>query len=1091
MHADCIKKVIIAAGKHITDAKIKAIDDAINQKMRDLARQDPQAWGAKSTEQRVTEAAQSAMHDIEGEAGRKEYLGTLQLLKTDETNQRIAQAKTASAMKLTQSQALIREIQNTHNYVHDLHAESVSGLGAMMDAASSRDGTGTLRNLAMRIWDVDNPQMTADVVREVFKGADGHTGNKAAQAGAKSWLDTIEKLRLRFNAAGGDVGKLGYGYLSQMHDPVKIIGATAEQWSQKVLPLLDRSQYLKENGARMTDAELLPILAKAHETLASNGLNKIEPGQYKGIGKRANAGSDRRVLHFKDGDAWMAYMQEFGEGSLYDAMIGHIGSMSRNIGLVERYGPNPEMNFKLQADLAQRSDGAGTKANRSMGNTPDAYWAIASGKTGSPENATIAKYAQDVRNVQTEAKLGGAVVTSLTDVGTIATTLHYDRLPYFDMLKNIGRNLDKDHREFLQSHGIIAENLTTTLNRWTGDNMTHSLTGRVANSVMKLSFMNAWTDGLRSAFSATMMQGFAKKVGKSWSKLDEWDQWLMTRKGITEEDWNIISKAAPTERNGAKYLTRDSIMAVDDSAVSGAIHGRMDAISQRIKDAVKELDSRNMKENEWIAGRVDKFKATQDSANAAVKKFAASKDAKAKQVGEALQARADLLAVEIERAQVRADIDAYLSAEKQQRKISDFLWDVADGANIERSIKKERTHPDYWSDSVVEVTSNTPGVGDKADLSVERSLRQRGSIGEKLGRREGNLKRRIVELEARIRGEESGANSAINAKAKEQAKRIDEARAELSEFAKKSVDRQKRRVAVMDRLSNEEAPALAAEVLTRKQQAATKWMAFVSDEAQFAVVNPDMATRAIVTGGGMPAGTLRGESMRTFMQFKSFPLAMLTRHWGRVFDTPQGLDGAPAGFGAQTQTGGTINRVAVLAGLNVSLMMLGAIVLQEKAILTGKDPYDMTDSKFWMRALGQGGGIGYVGDFLTKDPTEQRGSNFEQAAGTVMGPAGGAVGGLVGDLMLTNAWEASKGKDTHMVAEAMRWTNSQLPYVGLWQAKGAWDHWFVHNAQEAVNPGYLGRMRSRAMKDWNQDYYWQPGEALPDRAPDMGAAVGK
>ncbi|MDO6749707.1 hypothetical protein, partial [Gilvimarinus sp. 1_MG-2023] len=44
------------------------------------------------------------------------------------------------------------------------------------------------------------------------------------------------------------------------------------------------------------------------------------------------------------------------------------------------------------------------------------------------------------------------------------------------------------------------------------------------------------------------------------------------------------------------------------------------------------------------------------------------------------------------------------------------------------------------------------------------------------------------------------------------------------------------------------------------QAAAARWMGFVSDEAQFAVVNPDLATRAIVTGGGMPAGTVRGEA---------------------------------------------------------------------------------------------------------------------------------------------------------------------------------------------------------------------------------------
>jgi hypothetical protein len=267
-------------------------------------------------------------------------------------------------------------------------------------------------------------------------------------------------------------------------------------------------------------------------------------------------------------------------------------------------------------------------------------------------------------------------------------------------------------------------------------------------------------------------------------------------------------------------------------------------------------------------------------------------------------------------------------------------------------------------------------------------------------------------------------------------------------------------------------------------------MGFVSDEAQFAVVNPDMATRAIVTGGGMPTGTLRGEAMRSFMQFKSFPLAMLTRHWRRVLETPQGMQGAPVGYGAKTGAGAAFNRTAVLAALNVTLMMLGAIVLQNKALVTGKDPYDMTEGKFWARALTQGGGLGYVGDLVFKDPTEQRSGSVEQTLGSVLGPTAGAVGGLVGDLGVVNAWEAAKGKDTHFGAEALRWGNSQLPYVGLWQTRALWEHWFLHNAQEALNPGYLGRMQQRAAKDWGQGFWWAPGEAVPDRAPDFERVTG-
>ena len=197
------------------------------------------------------------------------------------------------------------------------------------------------------------------------------------------------------------------------------------------------------------------------------------------------------------------------------------------------------------------------------------------------------------------------------------------------------------------------------------------------------------------------------------------------------------------------------------------------------------------------------------------------------------------------------------------------------------------------------------------------------------------------------------------------------------------------------------------------------------------------------------------------------------------------------GFGAESRAGGVANKIAVMAGLNLSLMMLGAVVLQNKALVQGKDPYDLTEQKFWMRALAQGGGAGYLGDLLFKDPTEQRSSSAEQTIGTVLGPSAGAVAGLAGDLVVTNAWEAAKGKDTHFGAEAVRWANSQLPYANLWWTRGAYEHWFLFSAQEALNPGYLARMKQRAQKDWGQGYWWDPAEPLPSRAPDFSNAVGE
>ena len=54
----------------------------------------------------------------------------------------------------------------------------------------------------------------------------------------------------------------------------------------------------------------------------------------------------------------------------------------------------------------------------------------------------------------------------------------------------------------------------------------------------------------------------------------------------------------------------------------------------------------------------------------------------------------------------------------------------------------------------------------------------------------------------------------------------------------------------------------------------------------------------------------------------------------------------------------------------------------------------------------------------------------------------------------------------------------------------ALDHLLLHSLQENLSPGYLDRQRSKAQKDWQQGYWWTPGETAPDRAPDVSAIGG-
>lgn len=830
MRPQCRQAVEQAAGRALSNADIKRIEDRLTSTMRELARTDP-TWRSKSPDQRTIEGAQRAMADVQAEAALKVQRAQLQILKTAAMETRVGDLM--AAYSTGRSKALVKEMELTGLYAEGVKRETFSHLVDLLDAVDSREGAGFGRRAMMFLFDAENPTMSRDLAAEIFNEANGATGNALAQKGAKAWLDSIEQMRQRFNATGGNVGKLDYGYLPQPHDQALVRGngtnEARDAWVQAIFPMLNRDRYFLADGSRMPDADIIAMLNASWETIATGGLNKRTPGQFSGSGAKANAGSEHRQIHFKDSEAYLTYLGQYGGGSMYDAMLGHIGGLSRDIALVERYGPNPAQQMRVQFDLAAQADNG---LKRSFGLRPESYWDVVSGKTGQADNGNIAQVAQNVRNVQTFGKLASAVLSSVTDMGTYFVTTGFNKLSYWEAFKNISKQLDGETRDFLTMHGILADSMTSDMNRFSADHIKNNWTGRLANSTMKLSLMNAWTDTLRRGFSMTMMNGLAKLSKTEWSDLSEWDRSHLTRKGISEADWKVITQAELTPYKGAEFLTPESIHASGDARA-----------------------------NEVVA----------------------------------------------------------------------------------------------------------------------------------------------------------------------------------------------------------------------------KVIGLITDESEYAVMNPDLATRTLSSGGGLQRGTVRGELARSVMQFKSFPIAMLSRHWRRMLDAPRGLEGAPV----------TANRLMYGMAMATTLGMLGAIALQSKQVVQGKDPIDMTKPKFWLQATAQGGGLGIVGDFLLTDPSANPGDATANAVKSIAGPTVGSVLDVGYKLGVENLYEAAQGKDTHAAAEAIRITRSHLPYLNLWYAKAAVDHAGLHALQENLSPGYLSRMQQRARKDWNQEYWWKPGTGGPERAPDLTAAGGR
>jgi hypothetical protein len=180
--------------------------------------------------------------------------------------------------------------------------------------------------------------------------------NDSAREMAAAVGDTLEWLREQFNAAGGAILKLKDWGLPQSHDALAVAQAGYREWRDFILPKLDWQAMLDAGTGKpfVSEEALEPALEQAWRNISSNGLDLVEPGAFSGTGRLANRHSDHRFFTFRSADDWIAYNERFGVGTVFDAITGHIESMSRDIAAMRVLGPNPDATVRWLGDLLRQ-----------------------------------------------------------------------------------------------------------------------------------------------------------------------------------------------------------------------------------------------------------------------------------------------------------------------------------------------------------------------------------------------------------------------------------------------------------------------------------------------------------------------------------------------------------------------------------------------------------------------------------------------------------------------------------------------------------------------------------------------------------------
>lgn len=592
---DCIARLSAAAGRDLSDSEVEAIFSKIHTAALDIK-------AGRAAPEEVGLGKQKGTKALQAELAAKGQAGTADTLIQQAAQRAAQELQVEAAQRLRQANLQAVRMGGTMSVWRALTAGGIKPMQAV-DMLIARDfsGKANVESIEQRVagyraeferklldtWDALGKDMNGfwqdrtklvDLIKEL-RGED--SGNPLAKKGAAAFKTVAEEARQAFNANGGVIGKLDDWGFPQHHSQELVAAAGRDTWIDAVMPMLDKKRYVDDAGQPRSEADLRAFLGKAWDTIATNGMANIQPGEFTGTGKRANQHAESRQIHFKDADSLIDYWQKFGERSAFEILHGHVGTMARDIAFIEKFGPNPDTTFRTLRDTAVREEAIANPAKlgavqRSQVKL-DNLWNYASGKTKPSANLAFSGIADAIANLNVAGKLGGAAIASFFgDKPMLEAVSHLNDLPEVQRWRNeimVLNPANRAERKLLMRQGLMLDAIRSGMNRFYDGLGKTSATGKLANAVMRLTGMVHINEARKAGFGLTLMDSIGNEVKtKEFSQLHETDIRTLRHFGIEEADWKVWKLAKLEDYGGGNdaVLTPDSIGRIADAELKTA-----------------------------------------------------------------------------------------------------------------------------------------------------------------------------------------------------------------------------------------------------------------------------------------------------------------------------------------------------------------------------------------------------------------------------------------------------------------------------------------------------------------------------------------
>lgn len=445
-----------------------------------------------------------------------------------------------------------------------------------------------------------NDREIADAMWRIGRGEKTDGMTQQSVSAAKIIMKWQETARVDENRAGAWIGKMPGYIVRQSHDILKIRAAGYESWHNAILPRLDDVTF---DG--ITDRE--SFLSDVYDGLASGvHLTSEKPdwmNGFKGSANAAKRASQERVLHFKDGVAWHEYNEQFGTGSLREAVFGGLNSAARTTGMMRMLGTNPQNMFNYLASTIEKdikksgNPAALADFNTKVKRINRTVMPQVDGSLNIPGSVGWANASANVRGWLRMSQLGGAVISSFNDVPISATEMRYQGQNFMQavlgaMKGRFTRYTSAEQKEILSSIGVYSDAMTQEIiRRISGDDSLTGKMGRAQQLFFKYNLMNFWTESGRNSNAMMITNWLAQNADQAHARLPEDLRRVLDLHDIGDREWEIFRHMDMADSEGRKFMTTSGIRGVPDDVISGYVQSKgLTPTERAISDARDQLE---------------------------------------------------------------------------------------------------------------------------------------------------------------------------------------------------------------------------------------------------------------------------------------------------------------------------------------------------------------------------------------------------------------------------------------------------------------------------------------------------------------------